>query len=546
MRILFSMAHAGHARNFESTLRELADRGHEVDVVLERPSPEPGEADELLDSLLQGSEALHSTDAPPASKTDWREVGIRLRATLDYLHYLEPDFEEAPKLRERAGAGVPGTLRRAAASPAPWRRRAIQTLFEDAERSVPRTKSVQRFLQEHRPDAVLVTPLVDFGAPQLEYVRCARELGIPSALPVASWDNLLSKGRIHDAPDLLTVWNEWQRQEAVELHAVPPERIAVTGPVAYQHWLDWQPSSSRQEFCGRVGLDPERPFVLYLGSTPFVAPDEAEFAAEWVLRLREHSDPDVAGLQVLLRPHPMNPLSGKHRTFRALAAQKDTVVYPAEGQNPTDRASRSLYYDSIHHSAGVVGINTSALLEAVIVGRRPHVFLTPRYRDTQLGAPHFRRLLERTDGLIRTATSLSAHAEQLAESVGAPGLPADRHRAFLESFFAGWPPPAATARLTDAVEAMGERGTAPSANGRPLARRVAGRSMALGARTAVRHLVRQQHRRKLLHEIEDRETGGEAAPSEADSADKERRRAAKEAKRAERAAKQREGGEVLQ
>src|SRR5207237_1780931 len=84
-------------------------------------------------------------------------------------------------------------------------------------------------LRDQRPDVVLVSPLIRQGMHQTEVVKAARSLGIPTAFLVYSWDNLSNKGRIQVAPDRVFVWNEVQRQEAVELHGLGPDDVVVTG-----------------------------------------------------------------------------------------------------------------------------------------------------------------------------------------------------------------------------------------------------------------------------------------------------------------------------
>ena len=37
-----------------------------------------------------------------------------------------------------------------------------------------------------------------------------------------------------------------------------------TGAQCFDHWFNWEPRP-REEFCARVGLDPAKPYVVYLG-----------------------------------------------------------------------------------------------------------------------------------------------------------------------------------------------------------------------------------------------------------------------------------------
>ena len=283
--------------------------------------------------------------------------------------------------------------------------------------SVPVSGEVQDYLAEQAPDAVVITPLVEPGSQQLEYLRAAKQRGIPSCLCVASWDNLTTKGLIHEVPDVVTVWNEEQKQEAIELHGVPAERVTVTGAAAYDHWFSWQPSTTRDEFCAKVGLDPARPFILYLGSSGFIAPDEAAFLADWISELR---DRDFAELQVLARPHPTNPLIGGRPSQLALAAIEDLHLYPPAGANPTDAESRSDYFDSVYWCSAAAGVNTSAFLESALLGRPVHTILSERYADTQKGTLHFHRLLSAGGGLLDVAADFDEHAAKLREALAQP------------------------------------------------------------------------------------------------------------------------------
>jgi len=132
------------------------------------------------------------------------------------------------------------------------------------ERAIPADPWVVSQVASVNPDVVLVTPLVDLGADQVDVVKAAKSLGIPSGLCVHSWDNLTTKGLIRIQPDKVFVWNEGQREEAFAMHDTPRENVVVTGSPVYDQWFDWAPSTTRQEFCAKVGLAVDRPIFLYL------------------------------------------------------------------------------------------------------------------------------------------------------------------------------------------------------------------------------------------------------------------------------------------
>src|SRR5439155_14103649 len=186
-------------------------------------------------------------------------------ASLEYMRFLEPEFRDAPKLRRRAERFAPRQLQRLVTSAPSPVRATVRGALRRAERSAPISEPVEDYIREQQPDAVLVTPMLEPGTVQVEFLRAANRLNIPTCLCVASWDNLTNKGLIHELPDAITVWNEMQLEEAVRLHEVPPELVVVTGAAPYDHWFGWEPSRSREEFARSVGLDADRPYLLYAG-----------------------------------------------------------------------------------------------------------------------------------------------------------------------------------------------------------------------------------------------------------------------------------------
>ena len=124
---------------------------------------------------------------------------------------------------------------------------------------------------------------------------------------------------------------------------------------------------------------------------------------------------------------------------------------------PNDDQAKRDYFDSIHHGAAVVGINTSALVEAAIVGRPVHTVLTQRYRDTQEGAVHFNHLVH---GPLVVSPNMDDHVRALAGVLDGDSSHVRRNAKFLATFVRprGLDRPAAPL----AVDALEEIATQPS------------------------------------------------------------------------------------
>ena len=50
----------------------------------------------------------------------------------------------------------------------------------------------------------------------------------------------------------------------------------------------------------------------------------------------------------------------------------------------------------MYHASATVGLNTSAMIEAAIVGRPVHTILVPEFQHSQEGTLHFRYLAGRS------------------------------------------------------------------------------------------------------------------------------------------------------
>jgi hypothetical protein len=330
--------------------------------------------------------------------------------------------------------------------------------MREVERAVPPSSAIDRYVESLAPDVVLVTPLVDVASTQADYVKSARRLRIPVGVCVASWDNLTNKGMIRVDADRVFVWNETQRREAIELHGVPEDRVVATGAQKFDQWFERQPSTTRDEFLHKVGLEPGRPFVLYVCSSHFIAPDEVGFVRRWAEALRDSADSRVRDVQVLVRPHPQNAAQWREADLSNLGG---VAVYPRSGAFVTDETSRADFFDSLFHSAAVIGVNTSAMVEAAIVGKSVYTILAEEFSGTQEGTLHFRYLLHENGGFLRVARTLDDHVRQLAGGIDAPAGDASM-RAFVESFLRphGLDRPA-TPILAGEIERLGASASAP-------------------------------------------------------------------------------------
>jgi hypothetical protein len=396
---------------FDSTIRSLASAGHDIRLIFNLGGDRVGH--DLTDLLLTDHPSIAQEYATLAGGSRAKVIAL-ISAAIDWMRYRDPRYATAPKLAERANTRIskaaPGARRvlGVLARVLGWRR-AIRIL-EGLLQAMPPDRAIMNFMHARPCDVVVVSPLVDFGSEQVEYLLAAKALGRRTALLVHSWDNLTNKGLIRVIPDRVLVWNEAQKAEAVDMHGVAADRIVVTGAQCYDVWYDMKPTETRESFCERMGLDTDRPYVLFTGSSAFIGSNlEPDLVRGLRSALNKLIQPGNTGLQVLVRPHPQNAAP-----WDALADGDGLAVYPRGGALPVAASAQRDYFDSVYHAAAVVGVNTSAMIEASILDRPVLSVLDPRFRDTQQGTLHFHHLLD--GGHLLTADNIDLLAEMLYQA----------------------------------------------------------------------------------------------------------------------------------
>ena len=454
LHIVFVLLHPGFVRHYETTLAALAEQGHRITLGFESARNKIGEQVQFA-RLIERCPSIQTVLLPEATSSPWRYLAQAVRLLQDYARYYDPRFEAATALRARAAEQLPPSLARLCeiACRSATSRDAFNRLLRSCERAIPRNRAIDACVRELAPDVLLITPLVDWGSDQVHYLKSASAMGVPSALCVASWDNLTNKGAIRFAPTHVIVWNEAQRREAVDLHGVPSDRVVITGAQTFDHWFGRQPSRTREEFCAAVGLDPSHVILLYLGSSFFIAPHEAQFFDRFLRAMRQSPDARIRDANIIVRPHPLNIQQWFAFDFTGVGR---VAVFPTQvGVEVFAEQFRADFFDSLHHASVVVGVNTSAMIEAGIAERPVFTVLAPEFTHSQAGTIHFQYLTSEAGGVARTATNIDEALEGIAHALSHPEEYAAQARRYVTAFVRphGWDVPAAL-HLQRAIEGL--------------------------------------------------------------------------------------------
>ena len=462
MKILFIMDSPEYLRFYDSVIEECAARGHTLSLAVSHGREKKPVGVEGLQAYADRAQIL---GVVPQHEGVWGAAAYRVRGVMDFIRYLHPAFASASALRARMKRKVlPAAYRWLDGIPRlpPGIVRATERALMAADRAIPVSEPLVAFLREHEPDVLMVSPLVAAASEQVDWIKAARTCGLRTMVCIASWDNLTNKGLLRIEPDLVAVWNDVQKQEAHAYHYIPSHKVVTTGAQLFDRWFVQRVSRGRDEFCARAGLPDAQPFLLFTCSSSFISRSNVEvpFVRRWITALRAADDPNVRNAHIVVRPHPYNYREWESNPLADLAG---VAMYPPRAYNPVETSSRTDFFDSIYHSAGVVGVNTSAMIEAAIIGRPVLSLLTDQFANTQEGTIHFHHLLPENGGFLRVAPTIETHVRQLSECLQDPERARSQARQFVSTFIRphGIERPA-TPIFVDAIERLaGERAAPP-------------------------------------------------------------------------------------
>jgi hypothetical protein len=294
-------------------------------------------------------------------------------------------------------------------------------IFECIERLFPADRSIINFVQKLNLDVIVASPVDMRFSEEIEYVKAGKKLGIPVAVPVLSWDNLTTKGLFHSKPNLLLAWNKEHMIEAKKIHRVQQDAIVITGSPYFDKWFVKSSFSKEriQQFYSDAGINSSNPFVVYFGSSGNIATDESHLVKEFSESFL--SDPSFANWQIVLRPHPSN------MSHFAKLNLKNVIVWPKLNLSQKERGvpeSKSDIDDfsiCCQESVATIGINTSAMIESVILQKPTIAIISNHYSKTQMDSLHFKHLIsskvlyciKKADDLKKLIQSLPETEQQM-------------------------------------------------------------------------------------------------------------------------------------
>jgi hypothetical protein len=294
----------------------------------------------------------------------------------------------------------------------------IDTWFRISDHFTLGRQYADLFARE-RPDLV-VTPTTGLYFSEGPLLGRADRAGVPAIAVDLSWDHFTTKTAPLRRVAALAVWNSSMKRQAVAIHGYRPEQVTVAGVPQFDLYSDRGCLDSRQQFCRRIGADPDRK-LLALTTIPPVLYRHHDRVIERLLDEIERGSFGPA--QLLVRVHPRDDLE----PYRRFECRPNLIVEKpfrtgrvAEGSvvDPTGEDRRHLA-NTLTHSDVIVNVASTIAIEAAICDTpvvnigfdgpdpRPPLDSAARYYRYD----HYRPLVEA--GAVRVAT----HPDELVSLV---------------------------------------------------------------------------------------------------------------------------------
>jgi hypothetical protein len=449
MRIAILLPMVWSVRNVlhGGVLRALAQAGADVHLIVRRSGAgEPG--------VLNGERDLFADAAGVHPMLEAAQRTPRGKALLDGIltsafhrrhHISSHDIyrrwfsrHEGALLRAR-GACVEMAGRIAVAPPAT---RALERAVDRLARRGRDLEPIRRQLQQIDPDLIWST--VSVSGWEGPYRMAARDLGLPIATSILSFDNLTSRGPLARDHHYL-VWGSRMKGQLLRFYPELREsQVTITGTPQFDFHRQPACTWTRARTLDALGVPPPTSaggrYFLYGASHAVLTPEEPRLVAQLAARM-DHR-PALAPHTLVVRLHPLDDPA--RWQAHAAASPRLRISPPfahtsaaADGWTVPSADDHARLTSSLAHADGCLNIASTLSLDAAILDR-PVICIdftrepeSPRdMLYAEYGAEHYAPLV--ASGGIRLAHTWNELLDLMEDAVTAPGRDRDRRARMVE------------------------------------------------------------------------------------------------------------------
>ena len=255
-------------------------------------------------------------------------------------------------------------------------------------------------------DLLLIGPTNLRFSPEYSLYLLAKKSKKEVYIPVLTWDNPSTKLIFYPLPHKFFAWNYSQYHHLNKFHRVKKSHIEVFGSLYFERFANANRkenlmdkdnsdiqfnflkniSSSNISEIGKVNL-PEK-YLLYLGSSANIHEENQErmnimFILETIYKYKDFDD-----YKIIIKPHPANPIN-IYKLFVELGEKQFNKIQIHFGDFPVLNNDLEEQRILLKNASLIIGVNTSAFLEAFLMGKNVYSLLISEKAKIQKINPHF-------------------------------------------------------------------------------------------------------------------------------------------------------------
>jgi hypothetical protein len=303
------------------------------------------------------------------------------------------------------------------------------------------TKEFDKLFEEIQPDLVFNGSHIHGLAGELP-LGVAKRMGIPTVGFIFSWDNLTSRSRIFVPYDYYLVWHGGMKKQLLSIYPkIKPGNVFITGTPQFDYHFKPEFYLSREELCKRIGVDPNRPYILYTTGMNTDFPEEHR-TVELVIRLLQELDIEPKP-QLVVRTY----VKGTSAEMKALANRNiPGVIFPKvqweEKWFTPMYEDLEIYASLVKHAA--MGINAASTVSLELLmhdkpvinlgfdppgSKLPHHLRWIRH----INYDHYKPVAE--SGAVTVAHSETDMREMLLRGLKNPKIDSEKRQHFIKKIF---------------------------------------------------------------------------------------------------------------
>jgi len=243
-----------------------------------------------------------------------------------------------------------------------------------------KNNKIQNQLIENKINFCIAMPGNHKDSIEIEYINIANRMGIKTAAITRSWDVLTTKSLFRFKPNIVYCWNNYHKLSLNKLHGI--HRVKKTGSLFFDKWYD--------EYCNPKNELSIKKLILYIGSSVKIVDDlEADIVIKIYNLIKKFNEENRENFEFIFRPHPAN-IKPVNKLL-----DNNIKVKPLDGKNlPESEDDQREFINLIKSTFFTIGINTSAMLDSLILGTPTVAIQTKNKKIIQYQSSHFRHVAE--------------------------------------------------------------------------------------------------------------------------------------------------------